>query len=1401
MECCPEKSLDNSSPVGGGSVDLTNVTTNNLTVLNQANIAGLTATGTTLLQDLTVTGTTNLADLNLTNIQCSTLEASTYIRAKNTSSDTVSLLMTPSTDPNPRRGVIRTASTAFGLDFETLGSNKAIRGNSDMITMSSLNAEGPAFVQIGSNTSSDRGKVKITANSDVELVSLLAEVNIAALSNISLESLGIGFITIQSALGGVITSAPFGNVGIYSGLTSLPSLLPGVTINSSTSLTLSSTLGTSITAGLLASAVTTPGDILIKATQTAGIGGAINIQALSTFPGISPPNAIALTTDVGVIALTSGAGGVAVTTGAGLVNIATGGGGIQLRTGVDVLLGSGGILLQTLIGGPIQLIAVTDAVSLAAPLGGVNIGTNSSSTVGQFTVFTSNNATGAATGNITMSTHGTGVLTGPGNIVIDGTQAYTGNMSLYSKGTLQITSNNTASGSVSNTTGGIYLDTSASSGSGQVYNWRFPSGPGTSGQVLSSNGSGTAQSWANVPTISSGNISVNNVFLAFVIITTLPYTMTVSSPAETLITTVSSGNILLPDATTIPAGAAYTFNNNAAGGISIQNASTTTLTTLPVGGFVTMFLTVAGTVAGVWDYHFGIPPNTNWGTSLLSTGSAIKTSSVTEATALNTGALISLGGASISKKLYLGGILSANWDQGVPNGSSAITISPTIGAGQASLAFSTDKNQAGGIWTMGQNVNGAGDETFTLYYAPSTRRLFTFAGLTGALTLGGIIQSTLASSSTTSTTLLSLLQPSAANATAQSISFGVATSTNNQGIIQFNYASSGNGNNAIGFGSPGNLNKMKFFTSLGLLETNTFRLLGITSGAIDLQCPATTSSYSLTFPSTAGSSGQILSTNGTGVTSWISPITPGSAFTTPVTITIASGTIATPALQVSLTAADTNNFYATFLNTAAPNSSNHTICLGHDILDCGYLNYRYVSAASTANYFSIGNSAVTEAFKFYPALQSGSLYCGAINIGSAATNPALTVYTTATATSDLAYFLQQSAANGTSQSMYFGSDLSGNNCGIIRFLYTSAGSSANFLELSTFLGTNKLQIKPTATFAQGLFYTKGIYSANWDQGVPNGSSAITISPTIGAGQASIAFSTDRNFTGGIFTMGQNVNGAGDETFTLYYAPSTRRLFTINGLSGAMTVPVSVSSPQLFTTNIKATGIDLDISTQTTSNGQKIFVHCGGYQTGGIYLNSWNATSSFVPNYGSTNIGNSNLGNSLFVGVQQENYIGVISANGVVNIAASFSNNQFITFYSINTVTNVPTAAIGSITANLAGGVTYNTTSDYRIKQNVQEMPSILQTITQLRPVTFNFLNCDFISHGFLAHEVQEIYPEAVTGEKDAVDEYGKPLLQQLSLANFTPILTKAVQELYQLLISQQQTIADLTARLLIVEQK
>ena len=69
---------------------------------------------------------------------------------------------------------------------------------------------------------------------------------------------------------------------------------------------------------------------------------------------------------------------------------------------------------------------------------------------------------------------------------------------------------------------------------------------------------------------------------------------------------------------------------------------------------------------------------------------------------------------------------------------------------------------------------------------------------------------------------------------------------------------------------------------------------------------------------------------------------------------------------------------------------------------------------------------------------------------------------------------------------------------------------------------------------------------------------------------------------------------------------------------------------------------------------------------------------------------------------------------------------------------------------------YNTSSDYRLKENVVPMSASIDRLKQLKPCKFNFItDADKTVDGFLAHEAQEVVPEAVTGEKDAMrtEEY------------------------------------------------
>ena len=122
-------------------------------------------------------------------------------------------------------------------------------------------------------------------------------------------------------------------------------------------------------------------------------------------------------------------------------------------------------------------------------------------------------------------------------------------------------------------------------------------------------------------------------------------------------------------------------------------------------------------------------------------------------------------------------------------------------------------------------------------------------------------------------------------------------------------------------------------------------------------------------------------------------------------------------------------------------------------------------------------------------------------------------------------------------------------------------------------------------------------------------------------------------------------------------------------------------------------------------------------------------------------------------------------------------------------------AVGSITFSGSGQTSFNTSSDYRLKDNVTEDWNATTRLKELKPCRFNFKKYPNVTlDGFLAHEAQEVVPEAVAGEKDAVDDNGNPIYQGIDQSKLVPLLTKALQE-------QQATIEALTARITALESK
>tara|TARA_Y100000034_G_scaffold126926_1_gene178925 strand:- start:322 stop:1401 length:1080 start_codon:yes stop_codon:yes gene_type:complete len=103
--------------------------------------------------------------------------------------------------------------------------------------------------------------------------------------------------------------------------------------------------------------------------------------------------------------------------------------------------------------------------------------------------------------------------------------------------------------------------------------------------------------------------------------------------------------------------------------------------------------------------------------------------------------------------------------------------------------------------------------------------------------------------------------------------------------------------------------------------------------------------------------------------------------------------------------------------------------------------------------------------------------------------------------------------------------------------------------------------------------------------------------------------------------------------------------------------------------------------------------------------------------------------------------------------------------------------VGSVSTTNAA-TSFNTSSDYRLKENETPITGALDSLNELKPYEFNFKTSpDVVSQGFFAHEVAEIVPQAITGEKDEVDDDNKIISQQIDTSHMVPLLVAAVQEL------------------------
>ena len=110
-----------------------------------------------------------------------------------------------------------------------------------------------------------------------------------------------------------------------------------------------------------------------------------------------------------------------------------------------------------------------------------------------------------------------------------------------------------------------------------------------------------------------------------------------------------------------------------------------------------------------------------------------------------------------------------------------------------------------------------------------------------------------------------------------------------------------------------------------------------------------------------------------------------------------------------------------------------------------------------------------------------------------------------------------------------------------------------------------------------------------------------------------------------------------------------------------------------------------------------------------------------------------------------------------------TSGVFNTFYN-------DTVIAGSITLANANTIAYNTTSDYRLKEDLQDFKG-LDLVSKIPVYDYKWKADKSRSYGVMAHELEEVLPQAVTGDKDAEE------MQSVDYSKIVPLLVKSIQEL------------------------
>jgi hypothetical protein len=281
----------------------------------------------------------------------------------------------------------------------------------------------------------------------------------------------------------------------------------------------------------------------------------------------------------------------------------------------------------------------------------------------------------------------------------------------------------------------------------------------------------------------------------------------------------------------------------------------------------------------------------------------------------------------------------------------------------------------------------------------------------------------------------------------------------------------------------------------------------------------------------------------------------------------------------------------------------------------------------------------------------------------------------------------------------------------------------------------------------------------------NGTAAGSIADSTGVVSLTSSVLTTVDINGGTIdgtTIGGSVRAAingttGDFNSTLTVAPSS-------GAGIVNILPSAGTSSSQLRLHVNSSGTAYQ---QISVDGGVLTV--GTLNANPLYLKTNDIQRIGIAQSGEVSIGTTDTGNTPNTGVNITSPTSATRLN-IGHASGTSSGTAYVGF-------SFATTAIGSITQNGTTAVLYNTTSDYRLKENVRPMTGALAKVAQLNPVTYTWKADGSAGQGFIAHELQAVAPDAVSGTKDAVDADGNPQYQGVDTSMLVATLVKALQEL------------------------